>query len=81
MAGPALRRHNGGTGIVEALLMFVKDKQLWCKGCGGHIVAATPRWSAHEPGEYWHFACAEKSGLTRLTHSLLGLPVRRSATG
>jgi hypothetical protein len=35
-----------------------------CYHCKEEIEAAAPRWTAREPGEFWHYKCAETARLT-----------------
>jgi len=43
----------------------VKEEQLVCRRCALPIYPGDPRWSAREPLEFWHYACAEEANLTR----------------
>jgi len=35
-----------------------------CRHCAKIIAPDEPRWTAREPEEHWHYACAETAKLT-----------------
>ena len=43
--------------------VFVKQEHQLCRHCALPIRDGEPRWTAREPNEFWHYACAEEAGL------------------
>ena len=68
---PRYRNKLSSSGVCEFVRLHisaegsVKEEQPLCRHCALLIHPGDARWTAREPIEYWHYACAEEACLVR----------------